>query len=97
MSRDTVTITTMLVQESDRAFAFWDGATHEIVDAVTGEISTRKHYNWVPKSQCTIKSRTRANEGGKAVVIVEVELPEWLARQRGLLDGKCTKTGDLFA
>lgn len=91
-----VTITTMLVQESDRAYAFWDGATHEVVDATTGEVTTRRHYHWVPKSQRTIKRRTIANERGKAVTIVEVELPEWLARKSGLLDGRCSKTEDLF-
>ena len=99
MTATTITtITTMLVQETDKAWALWDGAMHEVTDATTGEITERRHFHWVPKSQATIKSRRVATEGGQPVTWVEIDMPEWLARKAGLLgDDRCRNTGDLFA
>lgn len=98
MSGARITITTTLVQETDKAFALWDGAMHEITDSATGEVTDRRHFEWVPRSQVTITKRTNGSDDrGRPVVLVEVDLPEWLAREKGLIDGRCANTGDLFS
>lgn len=90
----TITITCQLAQETDKAFGLYDGATHEVLDHATGELTERRHYHWVPKSQARIVKRTR--DAALGATVVEIELPEWLAEKSGLMEGRCKRTGDLF-
>lgn len=82
MTRATFTVTAEIRNSTDRAFALHDGATHEVVDERTGEITERPHFVWVPKSQVQIVREWKGSRGER---MAEIEMPEWLAKEKELV------------
>jgi len=83
MSRSgTISITAEIALTTERGLALWQGETHDVTDERTGEIVERKHYVWLPKSQVTI---TREWRGGNGERMAEIDVPEWLAKDKELI------------
>lgn len=82
MSRAPVTITAEIRHTTERGFALFQGERHEVVDERTGEIVERDHFVWVPKSQVTITREWRGSQGER---FAEVTIPEWMAKQKGMV------------
>ena len=82
MSRATVTITAEIRHTTERGLALFQGATHEVVDERTGEIRERDHFVWLPKSRVEIAREWRGSKGER---MAEIEVPEWLAKEKELV------------
>lgn len=82
MTRPTITITAEIRHTTERGIAIFQGDRHEMMDERTGELVERDHFVWLPKAQVTICREMRGKGGER---IAEIELPEWLARERGLV------------
>lgn len=78
----SITITAELRSSTDKGFALFTGETHEVVDERSGEIVERDHYHWVARKLSTIEREWRGREGQR---MVEIALPEWLAKREGLI------------
>lgn len=82
MTRATITITAEIRQGTERGLAIFQGHRHEVMDERTGELVERDHFVWLPKRQVTI---TREWRGKGNERLAEIEMPEWLAKERGLV------------
>lgn len=65
---------------TERGLALYQGASREYVDETTGEITTKEHWHWVAKSLVT-RLDARPRRGQPELV----RMPEWLAKEKGLL------------
>lgn len=79
---NNVVVTCELRSSSDLAWALYQGETHEIVDERSGEVLERPHFHWVAKRLVTILKEWKGRAGEK---MIEVEIPEWLAKKEGLI------------
>lgn len=75
-------ITAEIRQTTEKAFGLFQGATHDVVDERTGEVTERPHFHWVAKKMATIKREWRGPRGER---IAEIDLPDWLAQKAGLI------------
>ncbi|MDX2307099.1 MAG: hypothetical protein NW216_02555 [Hyphomicrobium sp.] len=82
MTRPTFTLTAEIRTSTERGLALFQGDTHDVVDERTGEITTRDHFVWVPKSQVTIAREWRGPKGER---MAEIEMPEWLAKEKEMV------------
>ena len=82
MSRPTITITAEIRASTERGLALFQGERHEMMDERTGELTLRDHFVWVPKAQATIVREWRGPQGER---LAEVTIPEWMAKQKGLV------------
>jgi len=78
----TVTITAEIRSTTERGLALFQGDRHEVVDERTGEIVERDHFVWLPKSQVTITREWRGRDHER---MAEIEVPEWLAKEKELI------------
>lgn len=68
---------------TEKAVAFADGTTEDLVDKETGEVKSRAKWFWFPKSVVSIEDYEDAwPEVGENVI---AHLPQKMAEERGLL------------
>lgn len=87
VSREETFSLTVAKYTAKGGVAFADGTQEEITDPDTGEIRTREKFYWFSKSQKQI--RLEGYEAGAwpaEGTIVEVTMPEWLAKKVGLME-----------
>lgn len=82
MTRATITITAEIRRTTERGLALFQGERREVMDERTGELTMRDEFVWLAKSQATIR---REWSGPKGERLAEIELPEWVAKERGLV------------
>lgn len=75
-------ITAEIRNTTEKAFGLFQGATHEVVDERTGEVTERPHFHWVAKSQVTVAREWRGPQGER---MAEIDVPDWLIKKVGLL------------
>lgn len=75
-----ITVTVMLCRLAGKSLAVTDGEREEHQDPRTGEIVEREKWVFLPRSQCSW-SPPDATPG----TVVELTLPEWLAKEKGLI------------
>ena len=79
---ETIEITAEIRHTTERGIALYQGATHDVTDERTGEVKERDHFVWLPKSQVTITREWRGRDGER---MAEIGVPEWLAKDKGLI------------
>jgi hypothetical protein len=75
-----VELSVIVRQVREKSIALADGETEDVTNPVTGEITQRERWIWCPKSQVQ-RPAPAAKPGDVESVIV----PEWLAKDRGLI------------
>lgn len=78
----TFEFTAEIRNSTDKGLAIFQGETHEVVDERTGEIIERDHFVWLPKKLTTIRREWRDRNNRR---MAELEIPEWLAKEKELL------------
>lgn len=78
----TFEFTAEIRNSTDKGLAIFQGETHEVVDERTGEIIERDHFVWLPKKLTTIRREWRDRDNRR---MAELEIPEWLAKEKELL------------
>lgn len=79
-SRASTELAVIVRDVREKSIAVSDGTTEDWQDPRTGEIREREKWFWLPRSQITLV--TGWLEKGGAVTLA---VPEWLAKQGGLV------------
>lgn len=79
MRNDLIEITCTILEIRDKSVKITDGTTKEFTNKVTGEVTEREVWIFLPRSQ--IESEEELEEG-KTMVI---QIPEWLCTEKGLV------------
>lgn len=75
-----VELSVIMRQVRTASIALADGKTEDVTNPVTGEITQRERWIWCPKSQ--VQRPAPAAKPGEAETVL---IPEWLAKDRGLI------------